>query len=88
MLSDISCDYDSTPTEQRNFRRFNRSDDNKTKEKEVIIADDLDADLESYLAQRNTKQIQNHFICFSNSFCPSEGLLPQIIIFFCSLILI
>ena len=55
MWSDIACNYDSTPTEQRNFRRFNRSDDNKTKEKEVINADDLDADLESYLAQRNSK---------------------------------
>ena len=50
--TDIARNYDSTPTEERNFRRSNRSDDNKAKEREVINAEDLDADLESYLAQR------------------------------------
>jgi len=48
--SQVAADYDSAPTERRNPKRqYNRSDDN---DKEVVSAEDLDADLESYLALR------------------------------------
>ena len=51
--SEMARNYDSTPTEQRTgFRRFNKSKENESKEKEVFSVEDLDADLESYLAQR------------------------------------
>lgn len=52
MWSDMASKYDDAPTEQlKGYRKFNRSDD-KSKEKETVSAEDLDADLDSYLAQR------------------------------------
>lgn len=54
MWSDIAKKYDDAPKEtNRGFQKWTNKNNDKNKEKEEINPDDLDADLDSYLAQRN-----------------------------------